>query len=76
MDRSHAYYYQVQAQLHIVDAEYCDFVVWNSNDTFFERITPDMGFWDDVIPRAENFFRNCILPEVLGQQVTKQHIDM
>ncbi len=59
-----------------MDAEYCDFVVWNSNDTFFERITPDMGFWDDVIPRAENFFRNCILPEVLGQQVTKQHIDM
>jgi len=54
-----------------VDAEYCDFVVWNSNDIFIERILPDMDFWDDVIPKAENFFRKCILPEVLGQQVTK-----
>lgn len=59
------------AQLHIVDAEYCDFVVWNTNDIFIERIVPDMDFWDDVIPKAENFFRNCILPEVLGQQVAK-----
>ncbi len=52
------YYYQVQAQLHIVDAEYCDFVVLNSNGTFFESITPDM------IPRAEIFsetayFQKC-----------------
>ncbi|KAL1267166.1 hypothetical protein QQF64_002841 [Cirrhinus molitorella] len=71
LDRSHGYYYQVQAQLHIVDYEYCDFVVWNCKDIFVERISPDMGFWDDVIPKVENFFRNCILPEVLGQQVTK-----
>jgi len=35
-----------------VDAEYCDFVVWNSNDIFIERILPDMDFWDDVIPKS------------------------
>ncbi|XP_051996015.1 uncharacterized protein LOC127653381 [Xyrauchen texanus] len=31
LDRTHDYNYQVQGQLHIVDAEYCDFVVWNHN---------------------------------------------
>lgn len=25
LDRNHPYYYQVQAQLHIVDVQYCDF---------------------------------------------------
>ncbi len=73
LDRSHDYY-QVQAQLHIVDAEYCDFVVWNRHDIFVERILPDLEFWDDVIPKAECFLRNSILPEILGQQVTNLHV--
>lgn len=71
LDRSHAYYYQVQAQLHIVGADYCDFVVWNKNDLFIERILPDVEFWDNIIHRAHDFFRQCILPEVLGQTFTK-----
>ncbi|XP_048023246.1 uncharacterized protein LOC125253351 isoform X1 [Megalobrama amblycephala] len=74
LDRSHDYYYQVQAQLHIVGAEYCDFVVWNCNDIFVERILPDFELWDDVIPKVECFFRNCLLPEILGQQVTNLHV--
>ncbi|XP_035996599.1 uncharacterized protein LOC118564015 [Fundulus heteroclitus] len=49
LDRSHDYYFQVQAQLHIVDAEYCDFVVWNRNDIFVERILPEFELWDDVL---------------------------
>ncbi|KAK7886436.1 hypothetical protein WMY93_026057 [Mugilogobius chulae] len=71
LDRNHNYYYQVQAQLHIVNAEYCDFIVWNRNDIFVERIMPDLEFWDYVIPNVECFFKNGILPEILGQQVTQ-----
>uniref|UniRef100_A0A1A8UK67 YqaJ viral recombinase domain-containing protein n=1 Tax=Nothobranchius furzeri TaxID=105023 RepID=A0A1A8UK67_NOTFU len=73
LDRNHDYYFQVQAQLHIVKAEYSDFVVWNHKDLFVERILPDVGFWEDVIPKVECFFRNSILPEILGQQVTNLH---
>ncbi len=72
-DRSYAYYFQVQTQLHVVEAEYCDFVVWNRNDIVVERILPDLEFWEDIILKLRTFFRNCILPEVLGQQVTKLH---
>ncbi|KAF7199465.1 transcript variant X1 [Nothobranchius furzeri] len=73
LDRNQDYYFQVQAQLHIVKAEYCDFVVWNHKDLFVERILPDVEFWEDVIPKVECFFRNRILPEILGQQVTNLH---
>lgn len=71
LDRSHEYHYQVQAQLHIVDADYCDFVVWTPYDIFVERIVPDIEFWDAVVPKVQHFFRVGVLPEVLGQQVTK-----
>lgn len=74
LDRTHDYFYQIQAQLHIANAEYCDFVVWNRNDIFVERILPDLEFWDDVIPKVERFFRISILPEILGQQVTNIHV--
>ena len=70
LDRSHAYFYQVQAQLHIVDVDYCDFVVWSKKDLFVERIVRDVDLWDNIIPRVETFFRLCVLPEVLGQQLT------
>ncbi|XP_034071108.1 uncharacterized protein LOC117545435 isoform X2 [Gymnodraco acuticeps] len=71
LDRRHAYYHQVQAQLHLVDVDYCDFVVWTKNDLFVERIVRDVDLWDNIIPRVESFFRLCVLPEVLGQQLTR-----
>ena len=72
LDKDHAYYYQVQAQLHIMDVEFCDFIVWNENSLFIERILPDVEFWGEVIPKVERFFRHAILPEILGQKFTKQ----
>ena len=45
---------------------YCDFIVWNENDIYIERVQPDIVFWDSVVPKAEMFFKKCILPEVLG----------
>ena len=27
LDRKHSYFFQVQGQIHIMEAEYCDFVV-------------------------------------------------
>ena len=55
-----------------METDYCDFIVWNRNDIFVERILPDKEFWDSIVPKAEKFFRQCILPEVLGQWFTRQ----
>jgi len=40
LDKSHAYYYQVQAQIFICGVEYCDFVVWTTRDLCEQQILP------------------------------------
>ena len=72
LDHNHSYYYQVQMQINIVEsAEYCDFIVWKENDIYIERIVPDEDFWDQIVHKAETFFRQCILPEVFANKFTK-----
>ncbi|XP_028415497.1 uncharacterized protein LOC114538527 [Dendronephthya gigantea] len=42
LDKNHAYYFQIQAQIHIMEIDYCDFIVWNENDIYIERVLPDI----------------------------------
>ena len=44
LNTSHAYYYQVQAQMIICQANFADFVVWTMKGIFIERIKPDNAF--------------------------------
>jgi hypothetical protein len=71
LDRNHAYYYQVQTQLHVCDATYCDFVVWTSSEFHCERILPDDGFWSDVLQKSTLFFKEAILPELTAKWFTQ-----
>ena len=71
MDKKHAYYYQVQAQLHICDVEFCDFIVWTTKGLFVERIAPDPDFWTIATREAREFFVNGILPEIMGKWYTR-----
>ena len=75
LDRSHAYYYQVQTQIFICKVEYCDFCVCTFPETgpslYTERIYPDSDFWHTCIDKATHFFRICILPEILGKWYTR-----
>ena len=66
LDRKHCYFVQVQGQVHTKEAEYGDIVVWNEHDIFMERLCPDQNFWADALSKANIFFTECILPEVLG----------
>lgn len=73
LDHSHAYYYQVQTQIFICEVDYCDFVVCTfpedqpEPDIHIERIFPDEQFWSECIEKSLNFFKICILPEILGR---------
>ena len=71
LDKKHAYYYQVQAQLHICDVEFCDFIVWTTKGLFVERIAPDPDFWTIATREAREFFVNGILPEIMGKWYTR-----
>ena len=71
LKRNHQYYYQVQAQLHITEASYCDFVVWQPNAIMQkERIYPDSVFFDEAMTKVTNFLQMCIIPEVVGKLYT------
>ena len=75
LDRSHAYYYQVQTQLFVSDVEYCDFCVctFSGDETgvHIERISKDIDLWNDCVIKAQTFFKTCILPELLGKWYTR-----
>lgn len=67
----HAYYYQVQGQMGILERSYCDFVVWTPRDTFIERTLFNQCFFDTMKKKLDSFFVSVILPKVL----TNNHED-
>ena len=75
LDQSHAYFYQVQTQLFVGNVDYCDFCVCTfaqnaEHGLHIERITKDVKFWSNCIEKAEYFFKNCLLPELVGKWYT------
>ena len=39
LSTTHAYYYQVQTEMHVTRVQWCDFVVWSPiDDTFVQRV--------------------------------------
>ena len=82
LDNSHAYYYQIQSQLFVCDVEYCEFCVCTfveddeSKGLHIERIYKNEGFWLECISKAEQFFKTCLLPEILGKYYTRPNSDL
>ena len=76
LDTSHSYYYQVQTQLFVCDVEYFDFCIWTfasegEENVHIEQIK-NFTFWNEIcVPRAEKFFRTCLLPELLVNWYTR-----
>ena len=76
LDRSHAYYYQVQTQLFACNVDYADFCVctfekdlqstYSDNGIHIERIERNLNFWTNCIDKAHHFFRTSLLPELMG----------
>ncbi|KAK3105286.1 hypothetical protein FSP39_021680 [Pinctada imbricata] len=49
LEETHAYYYQIQGQLMITGASFCDFVVFTRKDIFVQRIRPNTVFINDML---------------------------
>ena len=65
-NRNHQYYHQVQLQLYVSEAPWCDFCVWISKDLAIERIYSDEASWQlEQIPKLDSYFHECILPEIV-----------
>lgn len=75
LKNEHSYYYQVQMQMHVSQASYCDFVLWTRKGFHVERILPDVCFFNEKLCKAQLYFRKCILPEIVGKCFSKPKAD-
>ncbi|XP_038062887.1 uncharacterized protein LOC119733373 [Patiria miniata] len=71
IDKRHPYYYQIQCQIFLTEAKYCDFIVWTNKDLHIERVYPDIPFWNDVVVKATSLFKKVLLPELIGAYWTR-----
>ena len=74
LKQEHAYYYQVQTQMHVCKCKYCDFVVWSESEgVMVDRVLVDDMFYDHIHD-LEHFFKYGILPEIIGKWLMRQPI--
>lgn len=76
LDHSHSYYYQVQTQLFVCSAKYCDFCVCTfsedqEHDFYQERLSQNTEFWENCVTKSKHFFQTSILPELIAKWYTK-----
>ena len=48
LKRDHAYYAQVQGQMGVTGAKWCDFIVYTSKGMYVERIAFDPNHWQTL----------------------------
>ena len=58
----HDYYAQVQGQLMITGAEFCEFIVYTQCDMVVERIKPDIPFMTEMFEKLSIFFKDFAKP--------------
>jgi len=59
LSKSHAYFYQVQTEMHVTNSQWCDFVVWSPIDKpFVQRIRYESEFMSNAIVKAQKFYFN------------------
>jgi len=56
LKKTNRYYYQVQGQMGVTKAEWCDFVVYTSVGMSIERIKFDRQFWNTMTCKLERFY--------------------
>ena len=62
---------QVQLQMKVCQADYCDFVVWRPTEIAVIGIIPNKTFIDSAIDQATKFYKFGVLPELIGKWYSK-----
>ncbi len=57
LKEDHAYYYQVQTQMHVCKRNYCDFIVWSEKaGILIHRVQVNPEFFDNNVDKLQQFF--------------------
>ena len=63
----HEYYYQVQGQIALTGARWCDFVMYTKSGISVERIYSDENFWKSKVVMLHSFFFKYFQPWLLSK---------
>lgn len=63
--KTHAAYYQVQCQLALSGAQFCDLVVYTFQSLAVIRITFDKNFWQNLVKKVGKIYFQYILPKLM-----------
>ena len=75
LSRSHAYFYQVQTEMHVTNCKCCDFVVWSPlHQPFIQCVSYDPKFMKMSIMKAHKFHFDQFLPAVLPYIISPSKI--
>jgi len=70
LNENHPYYSQVQLQMKLYGASYCDFIVWRQNEMFIQQVPFNVIFISEALDKIPPFIKLCILPELVGKWFT------
>ena len=74
LKRDHEYYHQVQLQLYVTSANWCDFCVYTTKGIAIESIYPDVGWQVRNLPKLQYFYDNILLPEILLPRMKPSYV--
>ena len=70
LSKSHAYFFQIQTQMHVTGLKWCDFFVWSPmGEPFIQRIEYEPSFMDQVLFKARDFYFNKLLPTAVPHMI-------
>lgn len=69
INKKHTYYYQIQQQLFCTQSNNCHFLVLSNIGTHRETVPFDSSFWNEVLPKLEQFYFENIFPELVYPRI-------
>ncbi|XP_028168468.1 uncharacterized protein LOC114358650 [Ostrinia furnacalis] len=74
INQTHAWYYQIQGQLHITKKSRCLFAIWTGEDRPLqtEVIFKNDSFWEkEMKQKLCTFYTECLLPELVDPRIPR-----
>ncbi|XP_070562483.1 uncharacterized protein [Ptychodera flava] len=66
MKKNHQYYAQIQGQMAIVGAKWCDLMIYTYAGYYLKRIDFDQNYWFDILLNLEFFFRTYLAEKLIS----------
>jgi hypothetical protein len=62
INKAHGYYYQVQGQLFVTGAPFCEFIAYTKLDLTVDRVLPDPDFQTTLFKKLCKFYKTYSIP--------------